>query len=220
MSMSIFIKKGIPNDIRYVYEEDWDKHNTCLLPIHEESVHIVSVEAFQNWIKEWPTYSDPKYKLSWLWNTKFRECNYNRGVDEDEENQENQDKPVNNLCFARLFWIAKHKCLCPYCGVHVDLHDLLFRHYVKLGLTPKFIVKEVQVGKDQEKAQSEKDSHSKNRGGKKTKPTTRYLYHETIVSRMGSYFPNRWPLSYLNLTKNMKTYIRRQQHKKILNTKT
>ena len=30
---------------------------------------------------------------------------------------------------------------------------------------------------------------------------------------MGSYFPNRWPLSYLNLTKNMKTYIRRQQHK-------
>ena len=27
--------------------------------------------------------------------------------------------------------------------------------------------KKVQVGKDQEKAQSEKDSHSKNRGGKK-----------------------------------------------------
>ena len=35
-----------------------------------------------------------------------------------------------------------------------------------------------------------------------------------IVSRMSSYFPNRWPLSYRNLTKNMKTYIRRQQHKK------
>ena len=29
------------------------------------------------------------------------------------------------------------------------------------------IQKKVQVGKDQEKAQSEKDSHSKNRGGKK-----------------------------------------------------
>ena len=28
-------------------------------------------------------------------------------------------------------------------------------------------IKKVQVGKDQEKAQSEKDSHSKNRGGKK-----------------------------------------------------
>ena len=34
--------------------------------------------------------------------------------------------------------------------------------------------KKVQVGKDQEKAQSEKDSHSKN-----TKLTIRYLYHET-----------------------------------------
>ena len=30
------------------------------------------------------------------------------------------------------------------------------------------VLMEVQVGKDQEKAQSEKDSHSKNRGGKKT----------------------------------------------------
>ena len=29
------------------------------------------------------------------------------------------------------------------------------------------LIKKVQVGKDQEKAQSEKDSHSKNRGGKK-----------------------------------------------------
>ena len=28
-------------------------------------------------------------------------------------------------------------------------------------------IKKVQVGKDQEKTQSEKDSHSKNRGGKK-----------------------------------------------------
>ena len=44
--------------------------------------------------------------------------------------------------------------------------------------------KKVQVGKDQEKAQSEKDSHPKNRGGKKKtkktkKLTIRYLYHET-----------------------------------------
>ena len=30
-----------------------------------------------------------------------------------------------------------------------------------------FISKKVQVGKDQEKAQSEKDSHSKNQGRKK-----------------------------------------------------
>ena len=40
-----------------------------------------------------------------------------------------------------------------------------------LGLTDTSVVssklsKKVQVGKDQEKAQSEKDSHSKNQGGK------------------------------------------------------
>ena len=40
--------------------------------------------------------------------------------------------------------------------------------------------KKVQVGKDQEKVQSEKDSHPKNRDGKKTKLTIRYLYHENI----------------------------------------
>ena len=42
------------------------------------------------------------------------------------------------------------------------------------------ISKKVQVGKDQEKAQSEKDSHSKNRGEKTNKLTIRYLYHENI----------------------------------------
>ena len=71
--------------------------------------------------------------------------------------------------------------------------------------------KKVQVGKDQEKAQSEKDSHSKNRGGKKPNQQSGTHTMKHIVSRMSSYFPNRWPLSYLNLTKNMKTYIRRQQ---------
>ena len=74
--------------------------------------------------------------------------------------------------------------------------------------------KKVQVGKDQEKAQSEKDSHSKHRGGKKPNQQSGTYTMKHIVSRMSSYFPNRWPLSYLNLTKNMKTYIRRQQHKK------
>ena len=38
----------------------------------------------------------------------------------------------------------------------------------------------VQVGKDQEKAQSAKDSHSKNPRSEKTKLTIRYLYHENI----------------------------------------
>ena len=38
----------------------------------------------------------------------------------------------------------------------------------------------VQVGKDQEMAQSAKDSHSKNPRWEKTKLTIRYLYHENI----------------------------------------
>ena len=57
--------------------------------------------------------------------------------------------------------------------------------------------KKVQVGKDQEKAQSERDSHSKNRGGKKTNQQSGTYTMKHIVSRMSSYFPNRWPLSYL-----------------------
>ena len=54
----------------------------------------------------------------------------------------------------------------------------------------KQIRKKVQVAKDQEKAQSEKDSHSKNRDGEKTKLIPR----KHIVSRISSYFPNKWPL--------------------------
>ena len=41
-------------------------------------------------------------------------------------------------------------------------------HFNDLPVTFSVCVnEEVQVGKDQEKAQSEKESHSKNRGGKK-----------------------------------------------------
>ena len=36
-----------------------------------------------------------------------------------------------------------------------------------LSVSECFTCKNVQAGKDQEKAQSERDSHSKNRGGKK-----------------------------------------------------
>ena len=43
----------------------------------------------------------------------------------------------------------------------------------------KFWHKKVQVGNDQEKAQSEWNSHSKNRGGKKLK--IRYLYFQNIA---------------------------------------
>ena len=47
-------------------------------------------------------------------------------------------------------------------------------HILEASISVKFLIlqlpytwKKVQVGKDQEKAQSEKDSHSKNQGGKK-----------------------------------------------------
>ena len=80
--------------------------------------------------------------------------------------------------------------------------------------------KKAQAGKDQEKAQSEKESHSKNQGGKKQINNQAPTPRKHPASRMSSYFPNRWPLSYLNLTKNMQTHTRRQQHKNILNTKT
>ena len=45
------------------------------------------------------------------------------------------------------------------------------------------IHKKVQVGKDQEKAQSEKDSHSKNRGGKKPNQQSGTYTMKHIVSR-------------------------------------
>ena len=38
------------------------------------------------------------------------------------------------------------------------------------------IAKKVQIGNDQEKAQSERNSHFKTRDGKKTKLTIKYLY--------------------------------------------
>ena len=44
-----------------------------------------------------------------------------------------------------------------------DTHLIHYSMYTMFGA----FYKKVQVGKDQEKAQSEKDSHSKNRGGKK-----------------------------------------------------
>ena len=51
--------------------------------------------------------------------------------------------------------------------------------FFKIGslVLEKKIFEKVQVGKDQEKALSEKDSHTKNRGGKKYHEN---LYHENI----------------------------------------
>ena len=56
--------------------------------------------------------------------------------------------------------------LCPtYIIIHDQQnHSSTNNSYANVSLS---VSKEVQVGNDQEKAQSEKDSHSKNRGGKK-----------------------------------------------------
>ena len=57
---------------------------------------------------------------------------------------------THNLCFG-----AKIR--------KINLNFFIFYNLRKICI----IYGKVQVGKDQEKAQSEKDSHSKNRGGKK-----------------------------------------------------
>ena len=41
--------------------------------------------------------------------------------------------------------------------------------------------KKIQIGNNQEMAQSERNSHSINRGVGKTKMTLRYLYHENML---------------------------------------
>ena len=54
----------------------------------------------------------------------------------------------------------------------IEINEFTNRIHVQLIKTYSYTdsnikQKKVQVGKDQEKAQSEKDSHAKNRGGKK-----------------------------------------------------
>ena len=106
----------------------------------------------------------------------------------------------------------KSNCTLSACSLYL----LPFNFIVSIGL---YVIK-VQVGNDQEKAQSERNSHSKNRGGKKNKLTIRYLYLENIDRKPSQQlFPNRRPLSYPNLTKTMKTHIRFKQHK-IIDSKT
>ena len=59
---------------------------------------------------------------------------------------------------------------------------------------PIQVGKLVQVGKDQEKAQSEKDSHSKNRGGKKLNSQS-----GTYTLSMFLYFPGKKGDNILNM---------------------
>ena len=55
----------------------------------------------------------------------------------------------------------------PWVRVPVGPNYFFFFFYLQIEFIIQCnIAEEVQVGKDQEKTQSEKDSHSKNRGGK------------------------------------------------------
>ena len=66
--------------------------------------------------------------------------------------------------------------------------------------------KKVQVGNDQEKVQSERNSHSKNRGGKKLNGQLGTYTKKTFRKPCEQLFPIRvirQPLSNPNLTKNM-----------------
>ena len=71
---------------------------------------------------------------------------------------------MKNQCFI-IIKVQKKKNLVEKIKITDSAEKLT---YGELGGT--FVeepYKKVQVGKDQEKAQSEKDSHSKNQGGKK-----------------------------------------------------
>ena len=61
----------------------------------------------------------------------------------------------------------------------------------------------ITVGDDQEMVQSERNSQSK------TEVRKNLIDNKVLIlSRVSSYFPNRWPLSYPNLTKTRKSALR------------
>ena len=64
---------------------------------------------------------------------------------------------------------TKYKLFKKACDLSAlfSVYDHVYRDQKDSCSSARHCYKKVQVGKDQEKAQSEKDSHSKNRGGKK-----------------------------------------------------
>ena len=59
--------------------------------------------------------------------------------------------------------------------IKLQLCVIKLQRQVNFDIDLPSLCKKVQVGKDQEKAQSEKDSHSKNRGGKKQQTNNQVL---------------------------------------------
>ena len=74
-------------------------------------------------------------------------------------------------CYAFFRAYAAVELLFQFAKSHVELgYNLnITKYQLNYGRSfdDQFTDRKVQVSKDQEKAQSEKDSHSKNRGGKK-----------------------------------------------------
>ena len=69
---------------------------------------------------------------------------------------------------TKKFWVYRGIPIFFYFYFFLLLFLIQNRDCVYSLEPPQRGSKKVQVGKDQEKAQSERDSHSKNRGGKKT----------------------------------------------------
>ena len=64
-----------------------------------------------------------------------------------------------------LFFLYLYTASC--CEDYVQVYVLYICTSFLMRGNTLYVLQKVQVGKDQEKAQSEKDSHSKNQGGKK-----------------------------------------------------
>ena len=99
-------------------------------------------------------------------------------------------RPFNNIfllfffpfkCMGDLSWPCRKIGQCHHRAMiyinFVELHCQML--HTKFQYHRPSGSEKVQVGKDQEKAQSERDSHSKKTRWEKTKLTIRYLYHET-----------------------------------------
>ena len=93
------------------------------------------------------------------------------------------------LLIADMYMLrSSHAVLCMtfyrQAQVYINLSTAIF--YSVLRLKHSTNHKKVQEGNDQEKSQSERNSHSKNRGGKNNRAL---ILRNHIVSRVSSYFP-------------------------------
>ena len=89
-------------------------------------------------------------------------------VSAEDEWTVNHQNVIPRVYRPEILNLAHETPMSGHLGVNKTYHKILNHFYwpgIKSDVSQH--CKKVQVGKDQEKAQSEKDSHSKNRGGKK-----------------------------------------------------